>query len=141
MSTQHDPKRLLQPQIAQALLSHENVQNSAAERSVMFPLPPFIGNEDFVPITCPLMLQKESQLLRHTLLEYAHNIAAGNYYAYQILYPECATLLLALNRMEEGELFPVIKELITFDSKAVKAATEEYVLGWGLNSNKTNISL
>jgi len=126
---------LLQQQAEQVLLVYQNIANDAAETPIKFPAPPFAGTDDIVPITSFTMLLNESQLLRHHMVSYSSKIETGQYYAYQVLYPECATLLLLLFRSEDGVIYPVIKKLLTFDSKPVSTATFGLVTEW-LNQQK-----
>ena len=121
---------LLQQQTDQVLLVYQNIAHDAAEASFEFPAPPFPGTDDIVPITSSTMLLQESQLLHHQLVSYSSKIETGQYYAYQVLYPECATLLLLLFRSEAGVIYPVIKTLLTFNSKPVSTATKQLVTKW-----------
>lgn len=121
---------LLQQQTEQVLLVYQNMANDAAETPIKFPAQPFAGTDDIVPITGFAMLLLESQLLRHHMVSYSSKIETGQYYAYQVLYPEYATLLLLLFRSEDGVIYPVIKKLLTFDSKPVSTATKQLVKDW-----------
>jgi hypothetical protein len=66
------------------------------EINVNFCEPPFVGNEDIIPITHSKELYSEGRIQSHCLGSYLNQIVSNKYYAYKVLRPERATLGLKL---------------------------------------------
>lgn len=82
-----------------------------------------------VPITNNHDLHLEGRIQQHCISSYHNKITSGNYYAYQILKPERATL--GLNKTIEGGY--IIDQVYLKCNGIVSDATRELIMGW-LNS-------
>lgn len=95
----------------------------------VYPSPPLAGNEFIVPIQNTGALQHESQVQRHCVASYHADIAAGDYYVYQVLAPERATLGI-IAREAKAAVSWQIDQLKGFANKPVGHETEQAVLTW-----------
>lgn len=65
-----------------------------------FPSPPVQGNATIVPLHDPMLVIEEGRQMRHCISMHIPAIAAGDVYAYRLLQPERATLLLGQTSLE-----------------------------------------
>lgn len=66
-----------------------------ARKPKVFPSPPIPGTDSIVPITSAADLKLEGKEMGHCIASYATSIKKGAAYAYRVLAPERATLLLS----------------------------------------------
>ena len=112
------------------LHDYEKMLGSAPGASNCFPSPPLADSKNIIAITSTAELLAESKVLQHDLITFAEGISAGNYYAYKILKPERATLLLYLFKSDDGGIMPVIKSVITYAGQEANIATIEQIQNW-----------
>jgi len=63
-----------------------------------FPSPPVNGTATIVPLHDPKLVIEEGRQMRHCISMHISAIAAGDFYAYRLLQPERATLLLGITK-------------------------------------------
>jgi len=131
-----------------ALTTRNNEHPRQAETSLIqtFPIPPLLGSKHVIPITNTNMLLEESKLQHHCVAAYDEDIIRGEYYVYQILAPERATLGIKIKRrlllQQKGEQ-PNLKidQLKGYRNKAVSKETKEAVMLWFSDKNNININI
>jgi hypothetical protein len=122
--------RLRAANASRLLHDYEKTLGSATGASNCFPSPPLADSKNIVAITSAAELLAESKALQHDLITFAEGICAGNYYAYKILKPERATLLLYLFKSADGGIMPVIKSVITYSGQEADITTIEQINEW-----------
>jgi len=128
--------------IAITTRNQEHPKQSEALLIQPFPIPPLLGNKHIIPITNTNMLLEESKLQHHCVAAYDEEIIQGDYYVYQILAPERATLGIKVKRrllQQKGEQ-PNLKidQLKGYRNKAVSRETKEAVMLWFNDKNNIN---
>lgn len=118
------------------LHDYEKMLGSAPGASNCFPSPPLADSKNIVALTSTAELLAESKALQHDLITFAEGICAGNYYAYKILKPERATLLLYLFKSADGGIMPVIKSVITYAGREADITTIKQINEWIKNKAK-----
>ena len=118
------------------LHDYEKTLGSATGASNCFPSPPLADCKNIVALTNAAELLAESKALQHDLITFAEGICAGNYYAYKILKPERATLLLYLFRNNDSDVLPVIKSVITYAGREADITTIKQINEWIKNKAK-----
>ncbi len=97
-----------------------------ADSDCPYPPPPRRGTESIVPIACFSELVLEGRLQSHCVRSYHPRILAGQYYVYQVLQPERATLGLSLR---EGSP-PRIDQIQGHGNRRVSAETQDAIRAW-----------
>ena len=105
-----------------------------------FPIPPLLGNENIVPISSKKALIEEGKKQRHCVAVYDEDIIRGQYYVYQVLAPERATLGITIKKKRDNSQQSqiTIEQLKGYHNKTVSQATKEAVLLWFNDKNNIN---
>jgi hypothetical protein len=113
VKTEQDLQRLHDRLVVK--LNHQSPHNTP----VITFLPPLVpGNECIQPIIDSYMLAEEGRLQSHCVRTYQDKILGGRYYVYRVLFPERATLGLALN----PDTKPLIDQLRLRENKTVSGS-------------------
>jgi len=115
LETLHD--RLIQT------LNHQSIKDLPSHN---FPAPPFLETEHIKPICGSYDLAFEGQKLRHCIRSYEPQIMKGKYYAYQIHYPERATIGIHLHNQDA----PVIDQIKLICNRSVSQETQKTIEEW-----------
>lgn len=111
----------------QLILMHRSMKSLSAE--IRFPKPPIetfrSSKFEARPIRSPSELYQEGVMMRNCLPGYADRIASGSYYAYRVLRPERATLL--LYKSDRGWIPWQLKTMANGDPKP---STQQLVEAW-----------
>ena len=91
-----------------------------------FPPPPLLGTKDILPLTSAELLQMEGREQKNCVAIYEMAVRRGNYYIYQVLAPERATL--SIYRGLDGCWRRL--ELKTYNNCKVETVTEQAVDRW-----------
>jgi hypothetical protein len=97
-----------------------------ALQSCRFPLPPFPGTDDILPLRAPRALVEEGRRQHNCVAGYAPRVAEGDTFIYRVLRPQRATL--SLVRWPGGGW--QIGELFLAGNYPVGAATRRAVADW-----------
>jgi hypothetical protein len=112
-------------------ITTRNQDSSSRPSSLQsFPISPLPNNVDIISITNTTMLIEESRLQHHCVAAYNEEIIRGEYYIYQILAPERATLSIHIRHTLEGQVRLRIDQLKGYGNKTVDHATKKAVLLW-----------
>jgi hypothetical protein len=122
--------RLRATNASRLLHDYEKTLGSATGASNCFPSPTLAGSKNIVAIVSADELLAECKALQHDLITFAEGICAGNYYAYKILKPERATLLLYLFQAADDGIVPVIKSVITYAGQEADITTIKQINKW-----------
>ncbi len=124
-------------------LTTRNHEHHSPSPFQAFPLPPLLGNKHIIPITNTNRLFEESKRQHHCVAAYDEEIIRGEYYVYQILAPERATLGIKIKRrllLQQNDQQPSLKidQLKGYRNKAVSKETKEAVMLWFSDKNNIN---
>jgi len=113
-----------------------------------FPMPPLRGNKHIIPITNRDQLLEEAKQQHHCVAAYDESIIHGDYYVYQILAPERATLGIKIKQppssqqqyQQKNQHQPKLKidQLKGYRNTAVSKETKDAVLTWFYDRNNIN---
>ncbi len=109
-------------------------------RPLPFPPPPLPGNSHIMPITDYHALDQEGETLQHCVEGFYLAIVDGQYYAYQILAPERATLGIKIRRHATGKSSLRIDQLRGPGNQAVSIATQRAVMTWFDAASATGVT-
>jgi len=127
----HKMKALADIDAIHLSLNNSLLLHHIAKNKILYPLPPIKGNEYIKPIENSITLVIESIKQDNCAWTYHHDIAAGEYYMYEIIQPERATLGLIIN--DDGCL--EIDQLLTKKNNEPSIDTTEFVQSWFENSD------
>jgi len=125
---------------AMADITSRKKEVSAVPLWIPFPPPPLLGNENIVPISDRKTLFEEGRQQRHCVAVYDEDIIKGQYYVYQVLRPERATLGIVIKKKQSHSLQQnvSIDQLKGYHNKTVSQATKAIVLDWFNDKNNIN---
>jgi hypothetical protein len=107
----------------------EYLEQTEVLSTLVFPDPPLSGTQAIIPITDPIMLFHESIDQNHCVYSYLDRILAGQYFVYQVIGVERATLGVTIE--PNGAI--VLDQLLAASNFRVSRQTFEVVDHW-LNS-------
>jgi len=108
------------------LVIRVNAQQYEELFEIDYPEPPIQGTQSIIPITTGEYLFRESVRQHHCVSTYHDRIVLGDYYVYQILEPERATLGLILKKGCK----PKLDQLVLALNDEVSEQTKNTVLKW-----------
>lgn len=112
------------------LVVQVNAQQYEELFEIDYPEPPIQGNSEIIAITTGEALHREGLEQHHCVSIYHDKIVSGDYYVYQILAPERATLGLTLKKGCK----PKLDQLVLALNAEVSEQTKKTVLKWLANN-------